>query len=148
MSRAKLPTEFFNEDTYTIKPKAKSKKAYDDSSWLPQDPEGQLSVDVFETAKNIVITAPIAGVKPNNLEIYVSQDVITIRGRREDCHDFKDRNYLYQECHWGMFSRSIILPVHVSSDGAEAKLKAGVLIITLPKKGNSMFIPVSEIEDE
>lgn len=112
---------------------------------MNHDPEGQLSVDVFETEQTVVITAPIAGVKPKDLEVYVSQDLITIRGKREDCVGQKDRTYLYQECHWGRFSRSIILPVHVSNERAEAVLKNGVLTITLPKQ-NSLYVPISEIE--
>lgn len=112
---------------------------------MNHEPEGQLSVDVFETEEAMIITTPIAGVKPENLEVYVSQDLITIRGRREDCVEQKDRTYLYQECHWGRFSRSIILPVHVSNERAEAVLKNGVLTITLPKQ-NSMYVTISEVE--
>lgn len=139
----------FADEAYNIAAKSISKNMVaNDDRWLSHEPEGQLSVDVFETDKNITITAPIAGVKPPDLEIYVSQDLVTIRGKREDCVEEKNRDYLYQECHWGRFSRSIILPVNVSNESAEAVLKNGVLTITLPKLTGSQFIPISEVEDE
>lgn len=134
----------FADDTYTITPQLKT-PTKTEQPWMTHEPEGQLSVDVFETETSMIITAPIAGVKPEDLEVYVSQDLITIRGKREDCVEQKDRTYLYQECHWGRFSRSIILPVHVSNERAEAVLKNGVLTITLPKQ-NSMYVTISEVE--
>lgn len=142
--RGQLPPGMFADDTYTIVPQLQ-KSAKAEEPWINHEPEGQLSVDVFETEQAVIITAPIAGVKPEDLEVYISQDLITIRGQREDCAEHKERNYLYQECHWGRFSRSIILPVHVSNERAEAALKNGVLTITLPKQ-NSLYVTISEIE--
>lgn len=146
--RGKLPAGFFGDDTYTLTPQVKKTIPKKEDAWIPTDQEGQLSVDVFETVKDIVITAPIAGVKPENLEIYVSQDLVTIRGTRDDCHEEAGREYLYQECHWGRFSRSIILPVQVLSDKTEAILKNGVLTITLPKQEGRTYVPISEVKDE
>lgn len=148
MPRKQLPTEFYKEEALTITPKTLAKTEEKDEQWLPQEPEGQLSVDVFETEKEMVITTPIAGVKPEDLEIYVSGDLITIRGRREDHYSKTDRNYLFEECYWGAFSRSIILPVHVDTEAAEAVLKSGVLTVTLPKTENKGFLPVQELDDE
>lgn len=149
MDRAHLPTEFFADDIYTISPQRPAKDASpDDERWIPHEPEGQLAVDVFETPEAMVITAPIAGVKPTDLEIYVSNDLITIRGSRENCLEEARGDYLFQECYWGRFSRSIILPTHVVSDEATAVLKNGVLTITLPKQKGSMYVPVSEVYDD
>lgn len=136
----------FADDVYTITPHIeRSVTPKNDSPWLSAEPEGQLSVDVFELETSVIITAPIAGVKPEDLEVYVSHDLVTIRGRREDCSEEKERTYLYQECHWGQFSRTIILPIHVKNSEALAVLKNGVLTITLPKQ-DSMYVTVSEIE--
>lgn len=148
-NRGQLPTDFYADDVYTIAPKRPTPATPEtDERWLPHEPEGQLSVDVFETPEAVVLTAPIAGVKPQDLEIYVSSDLVTIRGRREDCSEESDRNYLYQECYWGSFSRSVILPMHVTSDAAEAVLKNGVLTITLPKQKGSQYLAVNEIYDD
>lgn len=144
--RGQLPPGMFADDVYTITPQIKTPATQQQHDpWLTALPEGQLSVDVFETEKAVVITTPIAGVKPEDLEVYVSQDLVTIRGKREDCSEHAERSYLYQECHWGRFSRTIILPVQVSNTDAQAVLKNGVLTITLPKQ-HSLYVPVSEIE--
>ncbi len=149
MPRSHLPTDFFTDETFTIAPRRPSKDTPpDDARWLPHEPEGQLSVDVFEANDAIIITAPIAGTKPEDLEVYVSNDLVTIRGRREDCTTHENRTYLYQECYWGGFSRSIILSVHVSSESAEAVLRNGVLTVTLRKIPGSMYVPVSEVYDD
>ncbi|MBI4133623.1 Hsp20/alpha crystallin family protein [Candidatus Uhrbacteria bacterium] len=147
--RAHLPTNFFTDDVYTIAPTRPTEDSSPaDDRWLPHEPEGQLSVDVFETSETVVITAPIAGVKPEDLEIYISNDLVTIRGRREDAATEKAGTHLYQECYWGSFSRSIILPVHVSSESAEAVLKNGVLAITVRKVPGTGYVPVSEVYDD
>ncbi len=148
MPRGRLPTNFFAEETFNLKPKPKEDQSVSSESWLSPEPEGQLAIDVSETPQAVIITAPIAGVKPEDLEIFVSNDLVTIRGRREDSLEKISRNFLFQECFWGAFSRSIILPVQVLSEGAEAKLKNGVLTITLPKFSGSSYLPVTEVYDE
>ena len=95
--------------------------------------EGQLSIDVYQTPADIVIKSTIAGVKPENLDIAITNDMVTIRGRREADEELKKDDYFYQECYWGSFSRSIILPVDVQTDKSLATLKNGVLTIKLPK---------------
>lgn len=148
MSRAQLPTDFLTEDTYAIIPKPQTPEAASHDHWLPHEPEGQLAVDVSETDEAIIITTPIAGVKPEDLEIFVSQDLVTIRGKREDCAEVQDRRFLFKECHWGAFSRSVIMPVHVSTERAEAVLKAGVLTLTLPKNPDAMYVKIKEEYDD
>lgn len=95
--------------------------------------EGQLAVDVYQTKESVVIKAPIAGVDPKNLEVAIAEDVVTIRGERVEESEVERENYYVQECYWGAFSRSIIMPVSVNADKAEASLKNGVLSIAIPK---------------
>lgn len=97
------------------------------------DAEGQLTIDVYQTDSEIVIKSTIAGVKPEDLDITINNDMVTIKGERKTEEKVKSENYFYQECYWGAFSRSVILPVDVESDHAEAVLKNGVLTIRLPK---------------
>ncbi|OGZ34465.1 MAG: hypothetical protein A2174_00455 [Candidatus Portnoybacteria bacterium RBG_13_41_18] len=109
------------------------KKAPEESSeWLPES-EGQLTIDVYQTPNHITIKSTIAGVKPEDLDITITNDMVTIRGRREKDEEIKTEDYYYQECYWGIFSRSVILPVDVEADRAEASLKNGILTIKLPK---------------
>ncbi|KKS44058.1 hypothetical protein A2567_02465 [Candidatus Azambacteria bacterium RIFOXYD1_FULL_42_11] len=95
--------------------------------------EGQLSIDVFQTPSDIVIKSTIAGVKPEDLDIAITNDMVTIRGRREAEDSIEKDHYFYQECYWGPFSRSVILPVDVETNKSMATLKNGVLTIKLPK---------------
>ena len=95
--------------------------------------EGQLSIDVFQTPADIVIKSTIAGVKPEDLDIAITNDMVTIRGRRESDESLEKDDYFYQECYWGPFSRSIILPADVQTEKSLATLKNGVLTIKLPK---------------
>ena len=83
--------------------------------WLKENEEGQLAVDVYQDEKNIVIRAPIAGVKPEDLDISIHNDMVTIRGRREHASTIEEKDYFYRECYWGTFSRSIILPTDVQT---------------------------------
>ena len=109
--------------------------------------EGYLSVDVFHTPTEIVIRAPIAGVRPEHIDITVNNDMVIIRGGRERADDFGVTEYVVRECHWGGFSRTIILPVIVSSHRAIAVFKNGVLIVRLPKaheQKKSLDITVEE----
>jgi HSP20 family protein len=80
-----------------------------------------------------VIKSTIAGVKPENIDISINNDMLTIRGRREVQEEISDENYLIKECYWGGFSRSVILPVEVDAESVDASLENGILTITLPK---------------
>ena len=101
--------------------------------WTPSETEGQLSIDVYQTPADIVIKSTIAGVKPENLDIAITNDMVTIRGRREAEEDLGKDDYFYQECYWGRFSREIILPCEVDPSRTEATMKEGVLTIKIPK---------------
>jgi HSP20 family protein len=100
--------------------------------WLTES-EGQLTIDVYQTPSEIVIKSTIAGVKPENIDISMTNDMITIKGTRQKDEEVREEDYYYQECYWGAFSRSIILPVDVEVDQADASMKNGILTIRLPK---------------
>jgi HSP20 family protein len=97
------------------------------------DTEGQLTIDVYQTDNDIVIKSTIAGVKPEDLDISINNDMVTIKGERKNEEAISQNNYYYQECYWGSFSRSVLLPVDVISDKTEASLKNGILTLRLPK---------------
>lgn len=108
--------------------------------------EGQLAVDVYQDKGNIIIKSTIAGVEPENVDITFDNDMITIRGKRKKDSSIMDGDYFYQECYWGSFSRSIILPVDVETDKIKATIRNGILTITLPKtKKKDISI---KVEDE
>jgi len=100
--------------------------------WLGES-EGQLTIDVYQTPNEIVIKSTIAGVSPEDIDISMTNDMITIKGNRKKDEEIKEEDYYYQECYWGPFSRSIILPVDVEPDNANASMKNGILTIRLPK---------------
>ncbi len=100
--------------------------------WLTES-EGQLTIDVYQTPTEIVIKSTIAGVKPEDIDISMTNDMITIKGNRKKDEEVKEEDYYYQECYWGPFSRSVILPVDVEVDHADAGMKNGILTIRLPK---------------
>ena len=95
--------------------------------------DGQLALDVYQTDTHIVILAPIAGVKVDDMSVEVSDDVLTIKGHREQKEEIEEENYFTQECFWGDFSRSIVLPASVDTGKISADFKDGVLTITIPK---------------
>lgn len=96
-------------------------------------PEGELAIDVYQTENDLVIQSAIAGVKKENLEIEIEEDMLTIKGMREKPFAEEEGEYLTQECYWGAFSRKMILPVEVDIDKSEADLKEGILTIRIPK---------------
>ena len=94
---------------------------------------GQLTVDVYQTAKEIIVQSTVAGTDPNTVDISVTKDMVIIRGSRESEEEIAPSDYYYQEIYWGSFSRSIILPVDIDPDRSKATMKNGVLTIRLPK---------------
>ena len=110
---------------------SEEKTIEDKKKWL--QPEGELAVDVYQTEEEIVIQSTIAGIKPESLDISVENDVVTIRGIRERPEEDGERDYFYQECYWGPFSRKIILPEETDPSRTDATMKEGVLTIRIPK---------------
>ncbi|MEI7513301.1 MAG: Hsp20/alpha crystallin family protein [bacterium] len=101
-------------------------------SWM-DDSEGQLAVDVHQGDDAVIVKTMTAGVDPSDIEITVSRDTITIRGKRESEHEIHDSDYFHKELYWGSFSRTIMLPCEVESEEASAREDHGLLTITLPK---------------
>ncbi|MFA6423060.1 MAG: Hsp20/alpha crystallin family protein [Patescibacteria group bacterium] len=112
--------------------KDQPKDLINDEDWM-EEYEGQLAIDVYQTDDDIVIKAPIAGVKPEDLEISITDDVVVIKGERKTNAETTRENYYSQECYWGSFSRSYALPVAVDSEKAQAGLKDGILTIVIPR---------------
>jgi len=141
------PEESFDEEEQEeveIQPKSKGRRATkigveeseggdsEQEEWISEY-EGQLTLDVFQTKDNVVIKSTIAGVKPEDLDITIANDMVTIKGDRKKEDEVREEDYFYQECYWGSFSRSIILPVDIDVDNVEAELKDGILTVILPK---------------
>ncbi len=95
--------------------------------------DGELSVDVYQTPTHIVVKAMIAGVKPEDLDVTITRDMVTVRGKREQHTEGATGEFFFEELYWGSFSRTIVLPQEVEVEEAEAVEKHGLLIIRLPK---------------
>jgi HSP20 family protein len=113
-----------------------------------EDSDGQLAIDVYETEDNFIVQSTIAGIKAEDLDISVDEDLVTIRGSRENRYKEEGGKYYYQECYWGSFSRQVILPEEVDGTKAEAVMKDGVLTLKIPKikKAKKKKIEVKEEE--
>lgn len=103
----------------------------DESENEPGD--GELVVDVYQTHNDIVIKTMVPGVRPEDLDITITRDMVTIKGRRETERTVADNDYFHKELYWGTFSRAILLPQEIEIEEAEAVEKHGLLIIRLPK---------------
>lgn len=95
--------------------------------------EGHLTVDVYQTEDDIVVQSTIAGANADDIDISVTTDMVTIKGRREASEGIRPGDYFHQELYWGPFSRAIILPLDIDADSAKASYKNGILTIRLPK---------------
>lgn len=117
-------------------PKHAHKDLASETEWF-DDGEGQLALDVYQTEDTMVIKAPLAGVRASELEVAVTDEVVTIKGSRQDAHAARRDAYFVQECYWGSFVRSYVLPVAVDADRAQATLTDGMLTILIPKAERS-----------
>ncbi|OHA88439.1 MAG: hypothetical protein A2741_00720 [Candidatus Zambryskibacteria bacterium RIFCSPHIGHO2_01_FULL_43_27] len=116
-------------DSYQ-KPQTSSEK----KTWMEESAEeGQLTVDVYETPTEIVIKTMVAGVKPEDLDVSITREMVTIRGKREEDRTVSSDDYFHRELYWGTFSRAIVLPKEIDIEEAEAIEKYGLLILKLPK---------------
>ena len=95
--------------------------------------EGEVTVDVYHTATEVIIKTMVAGVKPEDLDVSITRDMVTIKGKRETERSVADDDYYHRELYWGSFSRTIMLPAEVEVEECDAVEKHGLLIITLPK---------------
>ena len=95
--------------------------------------DAQLTVDVYQTPSEIIIKTMVAGVKPDDLDVLITRDSVTIRGKRSEDRTVSGDEYLHRELYWGSFVRTVALPEEIDVDGAEASEKYGILILHLPK---------------
>lgn len=95
--------------------------------------EGQLPVDVYQTPSEIVIRTFIAGVRPDEINLSISRDMVVIEGSRAERETIADSEYFNRELFWGLFSRTILLPQEVDVDNSSASAKDGLLTLILPK---------------
>jgi HSP20 family protein len=121
------------KDKSTKAEREKLEKITEKGDWMDEEEEGQLAVDMFQTANEIIIQAVVAGVKPDELDVSITQDMVTIQGKRQRQRETSGDDYYYQELYWGGFSRSVLLPQEIDADASEATLKNGLLSIKLPK---------------
>lgn len=112
-----------------------------------EEEEGQLGVDVYQTPTEIIIQAMVAGVKPEDLNITINREMVTIKGTRAKQSNISDDGYFARELYWGAFTRTIMLPQEIESEEAEATEKYGLLTIRLPKidKNKSQRLKVKPI---
>ncbi len=106
-------------------------KNIEDKKW--SSPEGELAVDVYQTEKEIVIRSAVAGVKAEDLDISVDNDVLIIKGSRERPAQEDKANHFIQECYWGDFSRRIIIPDEIDPSRIDASMKEGILTVRVPR---------------
>ena len=104
---------------------------------LSEEMEGQLTVDVYQTPDEIIVESTIAGVNPDEIDLNVTSEMVTIRGERKRENRVEEGDYFYQECFWGRFSRSIILPQEIDPEKTHSVVKKGILTIHLPKLNRS-----------
>jgi len=106
----------------------------DDNNWIEEEnEEAELAVDVYQTPTDIVVQTMVAGVKPDDLDLSIARDIITITGKREEQRNVDEENYFTKELYWGKFSRTISLPQEVEPEEVEATEKHGLLTIKLKK---------------
>ena len=130
-----LAQAFLNDDFATTDEQPTATPAPADDAWEEADDEfpGQLAVDVYETEGTLVVKARTAGVNKEDLDVSISDGILTVSGTLSSGDDTDATNWHIQECYWGEFSRTVALPVPVKEDEAQASLKDGVLSITFPK---------------
>jgi len=130
-----LAAAFLNDDELTQQEASAPAPVADDSAWEESEDDfpGQLAVDVYETDEKLVVKARTAGVNKEELDVSISDGILTISGTLSSGDDADATNWHIQECYWGEFSRTLALPVAVKEDEVAAVLKDGVLTISFNK---------------
>jgi HSP20 family protein len=120
-----------NENIKNISIKGDKKNG---NEWMEEENEElELTVDVYQTPTDIIVQTMVAGVKPEDLDLTIARDVITIKGKREENRNIDEENYFIKELYWGKFSRTILLPQEVEPEEVEATEKHGLLTIKIQK---------------
>ena len=134
-----------NDGNFDLKNKQQNSENFENENEIKTDdgdsqeieifdgPEGQLAVDVFSIPTHFIIEAAIAGVKADDIDISITTDSVAIKGKRQREIKEENKDYLFQECFWGRFSRLITLPEEIDADKSHASFKNGILKIILPK---------------
>lgn len=131
-----LAAAFLNDDlTDQVVTESTAVVTATDDTWSEDENDfpGQLAVDVYETTENLIVKARTAGVNKEDLDVSISDGILTISGTLSSGDDTDATNWHVQECYWGEFSRTLALPVAVKEDEVGAVLKDGVLTITFSK---------------
>lgn len=118
------------------------------STWMDEQvDEGELSIDMYQTTDTVVIKTMIPGVKKEDLDISLSRDSLTIKGKRTEETRIADQDYFHRELYWGAFSRKVDLPHEVDIELAEAIEKDGMLTLVLPRidKGRQTKLKIKSI---
>lgn len=139
-------TDYVEEGNYNLSGASSEEKKYPSREEVYDTEDGQLAVDVFQGDNEIIIRSIVAGVKPDDLDISIDKDSVSIKGKRESNRLTERENALVQELYWGGFSRTISLSEEMDTDNAEATIKNGILTIRLPfaKKIQKQRIRVTE----
>lgn len=121
-------------EAHAKQPAKKSDKPGKPEEWMEESvEEGQLTVDVYQTSNDIILKTIVAGVRPEDLDISISRDMVTIRGKREEIREVSENDYFHRELYWGSFSRTVLLPEEIDVESSEATERHGLLTIRLPK---------------
>ena len=122
------------EETEEVKNVSAKRDKKNGNGWMEEENEElELTVDVYQTPTDIILQTMVAGVKPEDLEITIARDMITIKGQREENRIVDEENYFIKELYWGKFSRSVLLPQEVEPEEVEATEKHGLLTIKIQK---------------
>jgi len=95
--------------------------------------EAELAVDLYQTPSHIVLQTMVAGVRPDDLDISITRETVTISGKREGPRNISDEDWSSRELYWGAFKRVVSLPAEIETEEAEAVENHGLLIIRMPK---------------
>jgi len=129
-----------------LKKKTVSHKEEISQKWFP--PEGELAIDFYQTEKEIIVRAAVAGVKSKDIEVTVENDILVIKGLRDKPAEEEGANFFLRECYWGKFSRRIVITDEIDASRIAAEIKEGILIIRIPRitRESKKPIKVKELE--
>lgn len=108
--------------------------------------EGELAVDVVSTKKYLIAISTMSGVEVDQIDVNIHNDLLTIRGERNLPIEERDLEIYHQECYWGSFSRSVVLPEEIEADKAYAEYKNGILKVFMPLESKNRDVPVNIVE--
>jgi HSP20 family protein len=103
------------------------------SGWLAPLGAEALAVDVYETDQDVVVKSSVPGIQPEDIDITITGDTLTIKGETKAEEKVEKADYIRQERRYGAFSRSLTLPTTIVAEQAKAEFEDGVLTLTLPK---------------